>query len=159
MPQIISPLLWLSRLNNYPSKKKDCPNYKVDLFFHWLCHIWSEAWVLRKNCLVEKQTCKMQGRSEYKTRCGKFKWLGDRMWTDCIYVKNEPVPKKWMQKGFFPWIVNFCICSSNFLMLVAITKWLICSRVLAWQEKHSCFQIGYFFMEEFGSQNAVFLYV
>jgi len=43
--------------------------------------------------------CKMQGRSEYKTRCGKYKRLGGGIQADCIaddgfiydfYFHNEP---------------------------------------------------------------------
>ena len=50
----------------------------------------------------------MQGRSEYKTRCGKFKRIGDGIQTNCIandcytydfYFRNKPVDKKWIDKG------------------------------------------------------------
>ncbi len=67
--------------------------------------------MLGKNFSVDKQTCKMQGQSEYKTRCGKFKQIGDGLQTDCVaddgytydfYFCNEPVPKKWMDKGVCP---------------------------------------------------------
>eukprot|EP00957_Ditylum_brightwellii_P132021 10066112-Ditylum_brightwellii.AAC.1 len=53
----------------------------------------------------------MQGKCEYKTRCGKFKRLGDGLQTDCVaddgytfdfYFRNEPVPKKWLDQGMCP---------------------------------------------------------
>ena len=43
--------------------KEECPNLKVDKFFHWLRYIWKKAWVLSKNCSMDEQTCKMQGKS------------------------------------------------------------------------------------------------
>ncbi len=58
-----------------PPKKQECPNFKVDSFFRWLRHVWKEAWVLGKNCSVDEQTCKMQGKSEYKTCCGSSRGL------------------------------------------------------------------------------------
>ncbi len=57
--------------------KKQCPNFKVDELFRWLRYIWKEAWVLGKEFSTDKQSCKMQGKSEYKVRCGKFKQLGN----------------------------------------------------------------------------------
>jgi hypothetical protein len=55
-----------------PPQKDKCPNFKVDEFFHWLRHIWKEAWVLAKEFSVNEQTCKMRGKSKYKSCCGKF---------------------------------------------------------------------------------------
>ena len=60
---------------------------------------------------MDEQTTKMQGKSEYKTRCGKFKRLGDGIQGDCIaddgytwdfYFRNEPVDKDLLAKGFCP---------------------------------------------------------
>jgi hypothetical protein len=45
---------------------------------------WKEAWVLGKGFSNDEQSCKMQGKSEYKTRCGKFKRLGDGIQTDAM---------------------------------------------------------------------------
>eukprot|EP00957_Ditylum_brightwellii_P014587 1098880-Ditylum_brightwellii.AAC.1 len=51
----------------------------------------------------------MQGWSEYKVQCCKFKRLGDGLQSDCIvdegynwdfYFRNKPVPKKWIDMGF-----------------------------------------------------------
>ena len=67
-----------------PPKKDECPNFKVDEFFRWLRFIWKQAWVLGKDFSIDEQTCEMQGKSEYKTCCGKFKRLGDGIQTDCI---------------------------------------------------------------------------
>ena len=64
-----------------------------------------------KDFSIDKQTCKMQGKSEYKTHCGKFKRLGDGIQTDCIaddgytwdiYFCNEPVDKEMLAKGNCP---------------------------------------------------------
>ena len=84
---------------------------KVDEFFGWMRFIFKEAWVLGQECSVDKQTCRMQGKSECKTQCGKFKHIGDRLQADCIandgftydfYFCNEPVQKKWTNKGMCP---------------------------------------------------------
>lgn len=94
-----------------PPPKQSCPNVKVDEFFRWMRFIFKEAWVLAQECSVDEQTCRMQGKSEYKTRCGKFKRIGDGIQADCIaddgftydfYFRNEPVPKKWTDKGSSP---------------------------------------------------------
>jgi hypothetical protein len=60
-----------------PPAKDKCPNFKVDKFFWWLRHIWKEAWLLAEGFLVDEQTCKMHGKCKYRSRCGKFKQLGD----------------------------------------------------------------------------------
>jgi hypothetical protein len=94
-----------------PPPKDKCPNFKVDELFRWLRHIWKEAWCLGKEFSIDEQTCKMQGKSEYKTRCGKYKRLGDGIQTDCIaddgytwdfYFRNEPVSSDQLAKGFCP---------------------------------------------------------
>jgi len=60
---------------------------------------------------IDEQTCSMQGKSEYRTRGGKFKRIGDGIQTDCIaddefnydfYFHNEPVDTKWIDKGMYP---------------------------------------------------------
>ena len=92
-----------------PPLKEQCPNFKVDEFFWWLRHIWKEAWLLGEDFLMDEQTTKMQGESEYKTCCGKFKRLGDGIQGDCItddgytwdfYFHNEPIDKDLLGKGF-----------------------------------------------------------
>jgi hypothetical protein len=69
------------------------------------------AWVLARDFLVDEQTCKMQGKSEYKTHCGKFKRLGDGLQGDCIaddgymwdfYFRNEPCDPKLLANGYCP---------------------------------------------------------
>jgi hypothetical protein len=67
-----------------PPTKDKCPNFKGDEFFCWLWHIWKEAWVLATDFLIDEQTCKMQGKSEYKSHCGKFKKVRDGIQVDCI---------------------------------------------------------------------------
>ena len=94
-----------------PPERAKCPNYKCDEFFCWLRYIWKKAWVLGRNFSVDKQTCSMQGQSMYKTRCGKFKRIGDGLQTDCIaddgytwdfYFRNEPVDHAWIHQGLSP---------------------------------------------------------
>jgi hypothetical protein len=94
-----------------PPPKDQCPNFKVDEFFRWLRYIWKEAWILGADFSVDEQTTKMQGKSEYKTRCGKFKRLGDGIQADCLaddgytwdfYFRNEPVDKALLAEGFCP---------------------------------------------------------
>ena len=67
--------------------------------------------MLGKNFSVDEQTCSMQGQSQYKTRCGKYKRIGDGIQTDCIaddgytqqfYFRNEPVDQKWTAMGLSP---------------------------------------------------------
>ncbi len=94
-----------------PPPKDECPNFKVDEFFQWLWYVWKEAWIFGENFLVDKQTCKKRGKSEYKTQCGKFKQIGDGIQADCIaddgftydfFFCNEPVEKKLLPRGFCP---------------------------------------------------------
>ena len=68
-------------------------------------------WEKREDFSMDEQTTKMQGKSEYKTRCGKFKRLGDGIQGDCIaddgytwdfYFRNEPIDKDLLAKGFCP---------------------------------------------------------
>jgi hypothetical protein len=60
-----------------PLSKEKCPNFKVDEFFRWLRHIWKEAKVLAEDFSIDEQTTKCHGKCEYKTRCGKFKRIGN----------------------------------------------------------------------------------
>jgi hypothetical protein len=48
--------------------------------------------VLGKDFSNDKQSCKMQGKSEYKTRCGKFKRFG----LHCDFLGSAP------KCGFLP---------------------------------------------------------
>ncbi len=94
-----------------PPPKDKFPNFKVNEFFCWLRYIWKEAWVLVKGFSINKQTCKMQGKSKYKLCCGKFKQLGDGLQGDCIaddgymwdfYFQNEPCDPKLLPQGYCP---------------------------------------------------------
>ena len=58
----------------------ECPNYKV----HECQHIWKKAWLPGKQISIDEQTAKMQGTSQYKTRCGKFKRIGDGIQLDSL---------------------------------------------------------------------------
>ncbi len=58
----------------------------------------------------------MQGKSEYKTCCGKFKQLGGKIQTDCVandgytydfYFRNKPVDNGLLSNGFFP--IHCCL--------------------------------------------------
>jgi hypothetical protein len=66
---------------------------------------------LGKDFSNDEQSCKMQGKLENKTRCGKFKRLGDSIQTDAIadngymwdfYFHNEPSSPKLLAQGFRP---------------------------------------------------------
>jgi hypothetical protein len=94
-----------------PPPKEKCPNVKVDEFFRWLRYIWKEAWLLGEGFSIDEQTTKCQGKCEYKTRCGKFKRLGDGLQGDCIaddgytwdfYFRNEPIDPNLLAMGFCP---------------------------------------------------------
>jgi hypothetical protein len=59
----------------------------------------------------DKQSCKMQGKSEYKSRRGKFKWLGDGIQAVSIaddsdtwdfYFCNELSSPKLFAQGYCP---------------------------------------------------------
>ena len=54
---------------------------------------------------IDNQTCKLQGKSNYNTRCGKFKRIGDGIQNDCMvddgytydfYLRNEHVDQKFL---------------------------------------------------------------
>ena len=88
-----------------PPPRKQCPNYKCDSTFKWARHIWKAAWIVAKTFSGDEQTCPMRGKSQYKTRCGKFKQIRDGLQADCLadggytfdfYFSNEPVDKHWL---------------------------------------------------------------
>ena len=94
-----------------PPPRKSCPNYKCDSAFKWSRHIWKAAWIVSKTFAADEQTCPMRGKSIYKTRCGKFKRIGDGLQADCLaddgytfdfYFRNEPVDEHWIKKGLSP---------------------------------------------------------
>ena len=94
-----------------PPSKEKCPNFKVDELFRWLRFIWKEAWVLAEQFSIDEQTTKCQGKCEYKTRCGKFKRIGDGIQCDCIaddgytwdfYFRNEPIEAHLLVQGYCP---------------------------------------------------------
>jgi hypothetical protein len=67
--------------------------------------------VLGKGFSNDEQPSKMQGKSKYKTRCGKFKQLGDGIQTDAIaddgytwdfYFRNEPSDPALLAQGYCP---------------------------------------------------------
>jgi hypothetical protein len=64
-----------------------------------------------KDFSIDKQSCMMQGVSEYKTCCGKFKRLGDGIQGNCIansdytwdvYFPNEPINQELLAQGDSP---------------------------------------------------------
>ena len=72
---------------------------------------WKEAWILADNVSVNEQTCKIQGYSIHKNRCGKYKRIGYGIQIDCIaddgftwdfYFRNEPVDKKCTDMEMLP---------------------------------------------------------
>ncbi len=66
---------------------------------------------MAKDFLIEEQSCKMQGKLEYKTCCSKFKRLGDEIQGNCIanngytwdfYFQNEPINPGLLAQGYCP---------------------------------------------------------
>jgi hypothetical protein len=64
-----------------------------------------------KESSLDEQTCKMQRKSQYKSRCGKFKRLGDGLQGGCIaddgytwdfYFWNEPCDLELLANGYCP---------------------------------------------------------
>ena len=105
-----------------PPSKLQFPNYKVDKFFRWNRHIWKEAWTLNKNFSINEQTRKMQGQINYKTQCGMFNSIGDRIQTNCMtddgytydfYFRNKPVDQKWLDIGMCAMHVRLLCMFSN----------------------------------------------
>mmetsp|Transcript_14413 Transcript_14413/g.30257 ORF Transcript_14413/g.30257 Transcript_14413/m.30257 type:complete len:556 (-) Transcript_14413:739-2406(-) len=106
-----------------PPPRAECPNYKVHEFFNWLRYIWKKAWDLGPIVSADEQTCTMHGKSQYKTRCGKYKRIGDGIQTDAIaddgytwdfYFRNEPVNSKWIKKGLSPMHARLLHMFENF---------------------------------------------
>jgi hypothetical protein len=101
-----------------PPSKEKCPNFKVDELFRWLRYVWKEVWVLAENFSIDKQTTKCQWKCEYKTRCGKFKRIGDGLQCDCIandgytwdfYFRNELIEAHLLAQGYCPmycWLIH-----------------------------------------------------
>jgi len=99
-----------------PPSREKCPNFKVNELFCWLCFVMKEAWLLGEHLSLDEQTCKMQGKTIYKTCCGKYKRIGNGIQTDAIaddshtadfYFRNEPVDQKWIDMGMSP--MHACI--------------------------------------------------
>ncbi len=101
-----------------PPLQEQCPNYKTNDFFNWLHHIWKEASILGPTVSANEQTCSMQGKLQYNTRCRKCKQNGDGIQTDAIaddgytfdfYFRNEPVNTKWTRQSLLPmhaWLLH-----------------------------------------------------
>ena len=117
--QNVPSLLWDSGSSYGTSPQSIMPNFKADWLFLWNRCIWKEAWCLNKNFSIDEQTCKMQGKSKYKTWCGKYKRIGDGIQTDCIaddgftydfYFRNEPVDTKWWTGACVQCMHGCCTC-------------------------------------------------
>ena len=64
----------------------------------------------------------MQGKSEYRTRCWKFKRIGDGIQTDCMadygytydfYFRNKSVYQKWLDMGMYKMHARLLCMFSN----------------------------------------------
>ncbi len=74
--------------------------------------------MLAENFSIDEQTTKCQGKCEQKTRCGKFKRIGDGLQCDCIaddgytwdfYFRNEPIKAHLLAHGYCPmhcWLIH-----------------------------------------------------
>ena len=79
--------------------------------FKWARYIWRKAWITAENFSADEQIAVCQGTSEYITRCGGYKRIGDGFPVDCLadngytfdfYFHNEPVDPKWIHMGLSP---------------------------------------------------------
>jgi hypothetical protein len=78
--------------------------------------------VLAKEFSNNEQSCKMQGKSEYKVCCGKFKRLGDGLQGNCIandgytwdfYFCNKPSNPELLAQGFCPMHCHLLLMFGN----------------------------------------------
>jgi len=118
-----------------PPSKEKCPNFKADEFFCWLQHIWKETWVLGEGFSINEQTTKCQGKCEYKTRCGKFKRIGDGLQADCIadngytwdfFSATSQLTRTSSQRAIAPCTAGCCTCFSTCVSLVTSARWTTC---------------------------------
>ncbi len=119
-----------------PPKKQDCPNFKVDSFFRWLRHIWKQAWVLGKNCSVDEQTCKMQGKVSIKLAVGSSSGSGmdynvialPTMGSRMIFTSvTSQFQRSGLTLACARCMLIYYICLGDFLMLVTTLRWITCS--------------------------------
>ena len=92
-----------------PSKKTH-PNWKIDPMLKQVMAASKNAIILGKNISVDEQTIRMQGQHSDKLRI-TYKREGDGFQCDVIcadgytfsfYFRNQPAPKKWLDKGLSP---------------------------------------------------------
>jgi len=92
-----------------PSRKTH-PNFKVDEYLRHLQRIFRYAWKPGRDVSGDEQTMGFQGRHTDKIRI-TYKKEGDGFQCDCIcddgytftfYFRNQPAPKKWLDKGYSP---------------------------------------------------------
>jgi hypothetical protein len=92
-----------------PSRKAR-PNHKVDPFLRHIQEVSMEAWHLGRDIAGDEQTIGFQGNHKDKRRI-TYKAEGDGFQCDAIcqkgftwtfYFRNQPAPKKWIDKGLSP---------------------------------------------------------
>ena len=90
--------------------RKTHPNFKVDEYFRHLQLIFRYAWMPARDISGDEQTMGFKGKHADKLRI-TYKKEGDGFQCDCIcdegytftfYFRNQPAPKKWLDKGFSP---------------------------------------------------------
>jgi hypothetical protein len=116
-----------------PPLKTQCPNFKINELFQWLCYIWKEAWELAKDFSIDKQSCKMQGKSEYKTCCSKFKRLRDGIQGNCIAndgytrdfnFKMSPSIQSSLHRDIVPCTANCSTCFRICVRVFIAAQWI-----------------------------------
>ena len=94
-----------------PPPKKECPNYKCHELMDWARFMWRQGWILNPDFSIDEQVSMVTGKSEYKSRTGLFKRIGDGLPADTLaddgytwyfYFRNEPVEEKWLDMGLSP---------------------------------------------------------
>ena len=90
--------------------RKTHPNFRGDEYFWHLQKIFRHAWVSGKHLSGDEQTMGFQGshadklRITYKKEGDGFQYdyIADDGYTFTLFFRNQPVQKKWLDKGYSP---------------------------------------------------------
>jgi hypothetical protein len=116
-----------------PPLKTQYPNFKINELFRWLRYIWKEAWELAEDLSIDEQSCKMQGKSEYKTHCGKFKRLGDGIQGNCFAnygyawdfnFEMSPSIQSSLRRDIVPCTANCSTCFRICVRVFIAAQWI-----------------------------------
>ena len=88
--------------------KKTHPKFKVDEYFRHIQTIFCYFWMPGRDLYIDEQTMGFKGKHADKIHI-TYKKEGDGFQCDCIadngytftlYFRNQPAPKKWIDKGY-----------------------------------------------------------